>query len=95
MGVGDGFAYMLNGLDGATSWPNRDKHFLPGMIEFNTASHTFSNVSTGTGAVGPSGKLAFGGTMQYVPYFGLGGLFVIMGGQEEDDGYTDFETLSL
>ena len=48
------------------------------------SSQTFSNISSETGATSPSGNPAHYGRMQYVPYFGSNGVFVVMGGVDRN-----------
>ena len=50
------------------------------MIKFDMSSQVFSNISSETGATSPSGNPGWNGAMQYVPPFGLDGVFVVMGG---------------
>ena len=59
------------------------------MIKFDMSSQVFSNISSKTGATSPSGNPGYEGAMQYVPPFGPGGVFVVMGGGDYN-GLIDF-----
>lgn len=78
---GNGSAYVLGGYNWTTPYEN---HVYPGMIKFDMSSQTFSNISSEIGATSPSGNPACYGRMQYVPYFGSNGVFVVMGGTDSN-----------
>ena len=80
MAYGDGSAYVLGGLDLPLYLGG---NFFPGMLQFDMSTQTFSNISSKTGATSPSGNPGYGGAMQYVPSFGPGGVFVVMGGADD------------
>ena len=100
---GNGSAYVL---DGMSAYGNGSTHVLDGMsevgsapplsgmIKFDMSSQYFSNISSETGATSPSGNPAYGGAMQYVPFFGSNGVFVVMGGDDEN-GDIDFVTVLI
>ena len=78
---GNGSAYVLGGYN----WTTPGEHtILSGMIKFDMSSQTFSNISSETGATSPSGNPASYGRMQYVPYFGSNGIFVVMSGWDSN-----------
>ena len=82
---GNGSAYVLGGT-GSLLY---GKDFYTGMIRFDMSSQVFSNISSKTGATSPSGNPGYEGAMQYVPPFGSSGVFVAMGG-EDNNGLIDF-----
>lgn len=85
---GDGSAYVLGGSTGLSN----SSDLLSGMIQFDMGAKSFSNISASKGATGPGNAPAYQGAMQYVPNFGPGGLFISMGGMD-NDGLIDFGTV--
>ena len=77
----NGSAYILGGLGNLSI--SYSSPVLPGMIQFDMNTKTFSNK---TDAVGPGGKPAFQGSLQYVPVYGSGGLHIAMGGDDGSEG---------
>lgn len=88
---GAGKALALGGLD-------PDLYIMPGMIEFDMQSRSFTNSSANTyiGSANASTGV-HRGAMQYVPSFGPDGLFVVMGGETVDNigGLIDFRQVSV
>ncbi len=82
---GKGSAYVLGGT-GSLLY---GEDLYPGMIKFDMSSQVFSNISSKTGATSPSGNPGYEGAMQYVPPFGPGGVFVVLGGGD-NNGLIDF-----
>ena len=79
---GNGSAYVLGG----TSDLNMlcEETYYPGLIRFDMSSLAFSNISTKTFPTYPNGTPSCSGTMQYVPFFGSHGIFLIVGGDGSD-----------
>ena len=77
---GNGSAYVLGGI----AQLRGPVTFYPGMIKFDMSSQVFSNISSETGATSPSGNPGWNGAMQYVPTFGPEGVFIVMGGWDEN-----------
>ena len=82
---GNGSAYILGGTDLLLY----GKDIISGMIKFDMSAQVFTNFSAKTGATSPSGNPGYEGAMQYVPSFGPGGVFVVMGGADTN-GFIDF-----
>ena len=93
MAYGNSFAYILGGEDSGDT-PGHTGNTLPGMIEFDMNSQKFANASSESGATGPRGKISQAGGMEYVPFFGPGGLFIVMGGGDST-GLIDFGTVMV
>ena len=70
---GNGSAYVLGGF--ASQYT---VDFYPGMIKFNMSSQVFSNISSSNFSESYPDNVS-GGAMQYVPFFGSNGIFVVMG----------------
>ena len=68
-------AWVLGGV--ISKWGSA-VDFIPGMVQFDMASRSFSNVSAqccnATGGI-------WDGALQFVPLFGPEGIFIAMGGQ--------------
>ena len=95
-------AWVLGGITSEwmsdhNGWPSPE-NLIPGMVQFNMTSRTFSNHSVqccnATGGI-------YKGAMQRVPPFGPGGIHIAMGGQNgigndgEHAGLIDLGTVSI
>ena len=98
MAFGPENAWVLGGKTLEWNGWASPENLIPGMIQFNMTSRTFSNHSVeccnATGGI-------YKGAMQHVPPFGPGGIHIAMGGQNGigNDGVTagliDFGTVSI
>ena len=88
-------AWYLDGLPASDGFElNLDKSvpvWLPGMIEFNMASKSFTNSSATE--YNTNGTIV-NGAMHYVPSFGRNGMVLVMGGITKA-GMVSFETVSV
>ena len=90
---GSDSAWVLGGI--ASDW-DHDALPVPGMVQFEMTSRSFSNISVqccnATGGI-------YKGALQYVPSFGPKGIHIAMGGQNEignnGAGLIDFGTVSV
>ena len=95
MAFGSNSALVLGGV--VSEWVVSDT-LMPGMVQFDMTSQSFSNSSAqccnATGGI-------FKGALQYVPSFGVEGIYIAMGGQNgigdtvHGAGLVDFGTVSI
>lgn len=95
MAFGPNSALVLGGI--TSEWVGTVTP-VPGMVQFDMASQSFSNSSVqccnATGGI-------FKGALQYVPSFGVEGMYIAMGGENgygdsvEEAGLIDFGTVSV
>ena len=98
MAFGPTNAWVLGGITSEWNGYASRQNLIPGMIQFNMTSRTFSNsiVQCCNATAG-----IYKGALEYVPPFGPGGIFIAMGGQNGigNDGITagliDFGTVSI
>ena len=76
---GNGSAYILGGFSSQSTLESYLATAHPGMIKFNMSSQIFSNISSSNISETFASTVS-GGGMQYVPFFGSNGIFVVMGG---------------
>ena len=72
-----------------------DQQWLPGMVEFDMASKSFTNLSA---AEYNTNGTVINGAMHYVPSFGQHGMILVMGGitlPYNKDGLVGFGTVSI
>ena len=90
-------AWVLGGTTSPGGW-TWSKDFLPGMVQFNMSSRSFTN---STAPIYDAVHGVAKGAMQFVPSFGPEGLFVAMGGINGNNhpngfvGLIDFGTVSV
>ena len=86
MAYGPDNAFILGGTD-----PFNSNALLPGLVAFNFTTRSWSNSSAS--GYNSNGTVE-SGAMHYVPPFGPGGLFVVLGGDNFTD-YRDFGKASV
>ena len=95
MAFGSDSAWVLGGVISEWTAP---KTLIPGMVQFDMASRSFSNSSV---QCCNATRSIYKGALQYVPSFGPEGIYIAMGGQnglgnkEASAGLIDFGTVSV
>ena len=90
-------AWYLGGFpaEDGFEWNPSNMQWLPGMVEFDMASKSFTNSSA---AEYNTNGTVISGAMHYVPSFGQNGMVLVMGGitlPYTKDGLVSFETVSV
>lgn len=98
MAYGSNSAFLLGGTEDFLTTPETAAKIggevaLPGLVQFNMTTKTFTNSSAAGYQV--NGTAERGG-MHHVPSFGPDGLFLVMGGDHVDPSdLRDFSTISI
>ena len=88
-------AWYLGGYPAQDEYWSPDQQWLPGMVEFDMTSKSFTNLSAAEYNINGT---VIRGAMHYVPSFGQRGMILVMGGitlPYNKDGLVDFETVSV
>ena len=98
MAFGSDSAWVLGGITSEWNGPASPENLIPGMVQFDMVTRSFSNSSVQCCNATSS---IYKGALQYVPSFGSEGIYIAMGGQNgiENNGVTagliDFGTVSV
>ncbi|KAL8682310.1 MAG: hypothetical protein Q9186_001586 [Xanthomendoza sp. 1 TL-2023] len=83
-------AYVLGGVVADTAFQSPDDILLPGLLEFDMKTRTFTNW---TSTIFNANGTGSGGQMHFVPFFGPNGIFLIMGGRNGWDPHYGFDNI--